>query len=126
MTHTKFSLHVMVVDDEKTVRTSVRILLEELGCTCIEAGSTAEAVMKIQAVRPDLVLADFRLRGDDSGLACVTAISNRWPKVKALLISGDTAPDRQREASDAGIRLLHKPLSLAQLQQVLTEVVITK
>ena len=117
-----FSLTVLIVDDEKAVRTSVRILLEELGCTCMEAASTAEAVMLVQGNRPDFILADFRLRGDDSGIACITAIKNRWPQIKAVLVSGDTAPDRQREAHDAGIRLLHKPLSLAQLKQELNAV----
>lgn len=34
----------------------------------------------------------------------------------ALLISGDTAPDRLLEAQRAGIKLLHKPLGLPALR----------
>jgi CheY-like chemotaxis protein len=118
----RFALTILIVDDEKAVRTSMRILLEELGCRCLEAGGTAEAVMLIQKNQPDFILADFRLRGEDSGIAAITAIKNRWPDTPALLVSGDTAPDRQREAYLAGIRLLHKPLSLEQLKQALNDV----
>ena len=117
-----FALNILIVDDEKAVRTSMRILLEELGCRCFEAGGTAEAVMVTQQNQPDFILVDFRLRGEDSGIATINAIKNRWPGTPALLVSGDTAPDRQREAYLAGIRLLHKPLLLEQLKLELNEV----
>lgn len=117
-----FGLTVLLVDDEKSVRTGLRVLLEELGCTCIEAASTAQAIQQIQQRRPDLLLADFRLRGSDSGLATIAAVQERWPGVMAVLVSGDTAPDRLLEAQRAGIRLLHKPLPMAALQQELATV----
>ncbi len=117
-----FNLSVMILDDEENVRTSVRILLEELGCHCQEAASTLDALSLIEQALPDFILADFRLRGDDSGIAAIHAIRQRWPSIPAVLVSGDTAPDRQREAHDAGIRLLHKPLSLEQLKDELSAI----
>ena len=105
-----YSLCVLVIDDEKNVRTSLRILLEELGCTCLEANGTQQALLRIASIRPDLVLADFRLAGTDSGLLAIAAVHQQWPDVPAVLVSGDTAPDRLQEAKYAGIRLLHKPL----------------
>jgi signal transduction histidine kinase len=118
----QFALLVLIVDDEENVRTSVRILLEELGCRCMEADSSAAAVAALEQAVPDFILADFRLRGDDSGIRTISAIRQRCPGLPAVLVSGDTAPDRQREAHNAGIRLLHKPLSLQQLQQELSSV----
>ncbi|MEN9866245.1 MAG: hypothetical protein RL748_1835, partial [Pseudomonadota bacterium] len=117
-----FSLLVMILDDEENVRKSMRIVLEELGCRCVEAAATNEALELIEQERPDFILADFRLRGDDSGIAAIQTIRGRWPDVHAVLVSGDTAPDRQREAHDAGIRLLHKPLSLEQLKSELSAI----
>lgn len=107
-----FGLCVLVVDDEKSVRASWRMVLAEHGCTCIEASGTLQAVQQIKHVRPDLVLADFRLRGSDSGLLTINAVHEHWPAVPAVLVSGDTAPTRLQEAKYAGIRLLHKPLQL--------------
>ena len=118
----RFSLCVLVVDDEKNVRTSLRMLLEELGCICLEANGTGQAVEQVALVRPDLVLADFRLRGTDSGLLTIAAVQARWPGVPAILVSGDTAPDRLQEAQYAGISLLHKPLPLEVLKQELAKV----
>jgi len=115
-----FSLCVLIVDDEKNVRTSLLILLEELGCTCIEASGSEQAIQKVKHLRPDLVLADFRLRGSDSGIRAIAAIHERWPGVPAVLVSGDTAPGRIQEARHAGIRLLHKPLPIEILKQELT------
>ena len=34
----------------------------------------------------------------------------------ALLITGDTAPDRLREAGSSGLPLLHKPVQPAELR----------
>jgi signal transduction histidine kinase len=119
---TSFNLCVLVVDDEKNVRTSLRMLLEELGCSCLEASGTLQAALKVSQVRPDLVLADFRLRGSDSGLLAIAAVHLRWPGVPAVLVSGDTAPDRLQEARYAGIALLHKPLPLEVLKQELSKV----
>lgn len=117
-----FNLCVLVIDDEKNVRTSLRILLEELGCTCLEASGTEQAIEQVAVVRPDLVLADFRLRGTDSGLLAIAAVKKRWPGAPAVLVSGDTAPDRLQEAQYAGIALLHKPLPLDVLKQELAKV----
>ena len=67
-----------------------------------------------EADRPDVVVADFRLRGDDNGIATVRSVRALYPELPAILLSGDTAPDRLREAEDAGIALLHKPVAVAR------------
>lgn len=117
---------VLVLDDERAVRQGVRLLLEELGCTCSEAGSTGEAVAAATLTRPDIVLADMRLRGGDTGIAAVRAIREAVGQVPALLVSGDTAPDRLQEAARAGIRLLHKPVSMAVLRSAIEDAIATK
>ena len=114
-----FNLCVLVIDDEKSVRIGWRMLLEELGCTCIETSGTEQAVAQIKKRRPDLVLADYRLRGSDSGIIAIEAVRALWPDVPAVLVSGDTAPSRLKEAQYAGIRLLHKPLPIEALKQEL-------
>jgi hypothetical protein len=40
--------------------------------------------------------------------------------VPALLVSGDTAPERLRQAQASGIPLLHKPVSRDKLKQEMT------
>jgi CheY-like chemotaxis protein/anti-sigma regulatory factor (Ser/Thr protein kinase) len=107
---------VLVIDDERSVRIGMRVLLEELDCRCVEAGSIAEAVQQARTARPDAVLADLRLRNGENGIQAIAAIVDVIGPTPALLISGDTAPDRLQEANRAGIKLLHKPVPLPLLQ----------
>src|SRR4030095_9812731 len=109
-------LNVLVLDDERSVRYSIRLLLEEMGCMCMDAGTTQEALELARQRRPDLILADLRLRGNENGIAAIRALRELCGEVPALLISGDTAPDRLQDAQRAGIRLLHKPVGLNALR----------
>lgn len=109
------SLQVLVVDDAPIIRQVMQTVLEELGFGVITCDSTAAAVDICRARRPSIVLADFRLKAGDSGLRTIESVRSIWPDMPAFLISGDTEPARLREAHDAGIELLHKPLASADL-----------
>jgi signal transduction histidine kinase/ActR/RegA family two-component response regulator len=114
--HSLAGLTVLVIDDERPVRQGMRMLLEELGCRFVEACSVDEATRQARLQRPDLVLADMRLRNGDTGIAAISGVVAAVGPTPGLLITGDTAPDRLQEAARAGIRLLHKPVALATLQ----------
>lgn len=116
-------LTVLVVDDEARVRKGMGMLLHRLGASAVMADGTAAALQALERVTPNLLLADLRLRGGDTGIATVQAVRARLPGLPAILISGDTSPERLREASDAQIPLLHKPAPVAQLQQLVAELV---
>jgi CheY-like chemotaxis protein len=116
-------LHVLVVDDEAEIRDGMKALLEAMGCRATLAEGTAEAVSAARAAKPDLVLADFRLRDVDNGIATVRAIRELYPSVPAVLISGEIEAERLREAEQAGIALLHKPVPAETLKRTIAEVV---
>ena len=109
-------LTVLVIDDERSVRVGMRVLLEELGCHFEEACSVEEATQQALAAPPDVILADMRLRNGETGITAIHSVVAAIGHTPALLISGDTAPDRLQEATRAGIKLLHKPVSLPTLQ----------
>jgi signal transduction histidine kinase/CheY-like chemotaxis protein len=113
------TLTVLVVDDEVMVRESMRLLLQALGCTVHLAEGLAQAEAAALSQPLDLVLSDMRLRSGESGLAAVAAVRKHQPKVHAVLVTGDTAPDRIREARAAGLPLLFKPTTLNDLLAVL-------
>lgn len=112
-------LRVLVVDDEATVRESMQLLLQGLGCTVHLAEGVADARQIARAVALDLVLSDLRLRAGDSGVAAIEAVRELQPGVAAVLITGDTAPERLRDLEASGLRLLFKPVSLDQLLAVM-------
>ena len=115
--------HVLVVDDESGIRLGMKALLEAMGCRATLADGTEHAVKAARHARPDLVLADFRLRGADNGIATVRAIRALYPGIPAILVSGDIAAERLREAEAAGIALLHKPVPPETLKRAIAEAV---
>jgi len=112
-------LRVLVIDDEGEVRVGMRTLLDSMGFEAHLADSSKGAAEVAHTHPPDVVLADFRLRGGDDGLRAIQAVREICPDVPALLISGDTAPDRLRQAQRAGLDLLHKPLAGEQLRSAI-------
>jgi CheY-like chemotaxis protein len=101
---------VLVLDDEEAVRQGMETLLQAYGCEVRLAGSIAEALEHCEAMQPDIALVDLRLRGEENGIRAIERL-RRAAWMPAILVSGDTAPDRIKEAHDAGIPLLHKPVA---------------
>ncbi len=116
------SLHgmrVLIVDDDALVRDAMASLLTQWGCEVLSAGdgAEAEAVMKRQGATPDAIVCDYRLPEGETGIEVIRRLRNvAGADVPAALVTGDTAPERLREASDSGYALLHKPVQPAKLR----------
>lgn len=66
---------------------------------------------------------DYRLRDNDTGVQAIRRIQQEWGSdIPALIVTGDTAPDRLREVSASGYQLLHKPIPPARLRTFLNNV----
>jgi signal transduction histidine kinase/CheY-like chemotaxis protein len=103
-------LAVLVVDDEPTVLQGMRLLLEELGCTVELATGTEHALRVAADWRPEVVICDYRLSGNDTGLQTIRKLREFHPALPAILVTGDTGPDRLVEAHREDLTLLHKPV----------------
>jgi two-component system CheB/CheR fusion protein len=104
---------VLVIDDEKDVLDATAIVLEQAGAHVLKAVSGDDAVDRIgqEDRMPDIVMSDLRLRGGESGIAAVARVRETIGEpIPALLVTGDTAPERVAEATASGFTLLHKPL----------------
>jgi len=105
---------VLVIDDEPQVLQSVRHLLEGQGCEVLIAES-ARAALRVIALAerpPDVVLSDFRLKGDLNGVDAIAAVRESLERdVPAVIVTGDTSPERLREITLTGLEVLHKPVA---------------
>ncbi len=62
---------IVIIDDHVPFRAEVRVLLERGGFLVIgEAGDSAAAVAEVRRLRPDVVLLDIQLPGDDGFVTC--------------------------------------------------------
>ena len=110
---------VLVVDDEAAIQEAMRSLLAGWGYEPIVAGSCAQMLERIAdcATRPDLIICDYRLRDGENGIATILRLQSEFNEdIPAMLITGDTAPDRLKEALESGFLLLHKPVPRGKLR----------
>lgn len=110
---------VLVIDDEPAVRSGMQTLLETWGCRVTACAGLEEAEQRIasQDLRINLIVADLRLRNGENGIETVRRLRARSGDVPALMISGDTAPERLREAEASGLPFLHKPVPADTLRE---------
>ena len=114
-------LRILVIDDDEAVRQGMQSLLESWGCRCICAESGADALAGLHADRPpDVIVTDFRLRNEETGKQALETLRGHlgWP-VPAIIMTGDTSPQRLRDAQSTSALLLHKPVSTRQLREAL-------
>jgi len=104
---------VMVIDDEAIVRQGLEILLRDWGYGVVAAANAKEALdmVAVQGA-PDAIIADYRLQGGRTGTEAVQAIQRACGRpLPAIIVTGDTAPERIAEVQRSGHIIAHKPIS---------------
>jgi DNA-binding NarL/FixJ family response regulator len=99
------SVRVFLVDDHEVVRRGVAEVLEDdPGITVAgEAGSVADALARVPAVRPDVVVIDMRLP-DGNGAELCRALRARVPDQFCLVLTSYSEQDALQAAREAGAR----------------------
>jgi signal transduction histidine kinase/CheY-like chemotaxis protein len=116
---------VVVIDDDPLVLDAMRGVLKSWGCSVLTANSDSAALAALSGEDrvPDLIISDYRLRDARSGFEVIEHMRGViGADIPAFLISGDTAPERLREASASGYYLLHKPVLPMTLRSVVSQI----
>ena len=97
---------VLIVEDELILRMRAVDIVEDAGFNAVEAVNADEALAILEA-RSDIALlfTDIQMPGSMDGLKLAHAVSNRWPPIKIILVSGQIklteseTPIRRRSGS---------------------------
>ena len=111
---TQVSHFILVIDDEVAIQEGMKALLTGWGHSVITASSCAEMLEYATAftATPSLIISDYRLRNSEDGIAAIERLRSEFNSdIPAILITGDTAPDRIRDAVISDCLLMHKPVS---------------
>jgi signal transduction histidine kinase/ActR/RegA family two-component response regulator len=117
---------ILVIDDEPLVRSGFGAMLEGWGYEVLTAGTADEAArtLALSGSIPAAIVADYRLCDGETGLDAIRTVHARVGRaVPAVIVTGDTAPERLREAQGGGFLLLHKPVGAEELNRTLAQMI---
>jgi len=108
--------HVLIVDDEAAVRSTLRAVLESQGYTCDEAEDGAIALAYIEKHHCDLVITDNRMP-TLSGLDFLRRLAAKPdPKPPVIFFTGDISDTEMEAAIKSGARaVLQKPPNFGEI-----------
>jgi two-component system, sensor histidine kinase len=114
---------VALVDDNAEVLEAVRTVLEVAGHAVIAASSRDGLLSELRrrAVCPDIVLTDYRLGPESTGLDVIAALREEFaPGLPAVVLTGDSSFSMlERKRAEIGFDLLAKPVVTRDLLAVL-------
>jgi CheY-like chemotaxis protein len=111
---------VVVLDDERPIREGLAHMLRAWGMRVHLAGTVQELYEILDVHQPQLLLSDYRLAEGISGLDLVTDLLARpGNELRALLLTGDSAPEELARIHAAGVRVLNKPVASKDLRSAI-------
>ena len=115
------NLHILVVDDQEEVLETASLMLEKMGHDCLLASDPIVALERIKANHEhlDLVITDYSMP-KMSGMQLIDRCAHEYPQLRVLLSTGygDALPKNTVLANKQRLRILYKPYSYKDLQQM--------
>ena len=105
---------VLVVDDDRSIRRLMALMVAQDGYAALEAESGAEAIRLAEANPIDLLVTDVEMPGM-SGPDLIRALQQRGLIGGSLMVTGNVDAVAHLQGLQGGISLLGKPFNAGQL-----------
>ena len=116
---------IILVDDEEEVRQSIIRKIDWTGagfCVVGDAENGEEALEKVEALEPDLILTDIRMPFMD-GLSLAERVRQKYPSVKIVIFSGYDDFDYAKQAIKLNVtEYILKPVNVEELTAILKRI----
>ncbi len=107
--------NVLIVDDERSIRLSLRTILANFGFDIVEAARGEEALALVRTAQFDAVLLDINMQGM-GGVEVCKMIRKVSPRLPIIMLTVQGSEDRKVEALDSGADdYITKPFQLREL-----------
>ena len=113
---------IWVIDNDLAICEGMKTLLEGWGCRVLTAVSLADLERQVTLERDpvDLILADYHLDNDETGVDAVTVINQRRPRpVPVVMITANYSNDLKHDIRERGYLLMNKPVKPLKLRSAL-------
>jgi len=114
---------VWCIDDAPRVREATGALLRHWGCeaTLVESAEQAMVLARVGEA-PDLLLLDYQLGADVTGLDLLPRLAGRWGvQPPTIVLSAQKDAQTRMRVQEAGLRFLPKPAAPAALRAVISQ-----
>lgn len=121
--HNGTPMKIIVIDDDAQSCTAMKEIFDMWGhkAEVFETSEAAEIFIKDGDFEPDVIISDYRLRENKTGVEAIEQIQKKINgTARAIIVTGDTDEQRIAEAKASGYALLHKPVHPAKLRSVIT------
>lgn len=113
---------VLLVDDHELVRYGMRLILEALGCTVIEAGTGEESILLASTHQVDLVFMDIALPGID-GIKTSLRLLEADKNLKVIILTGLQSGALPKTVLQSGVMgYMTKSAAADQMEQAISKV----
>jgi two-component system chemotaxis response regulator CheY len=115
-------MKILLIDDSKTMRNIQKSVLAQLGYSQVdEACDGQDALSKVGALQPDLILVDWNMPNMD-GLSFVKAYRQTSKTTPVIMVTTESEKSRVIEAIKAGVNnYVIKPFTPDLLSQRISE-----
>ncbi|MES1205330.1 MAG: response regulator [Pseudomonadota bacterium] len=114
------AIRVLVIDDNLNLAENIADILGLEGCFTEIATTVAEALAKALPRKPDVVVIDYRLPGEN-GASLARRLREMGIAARAVVISALTDDHTLADVEGAGATFLAKPLDITVLIRVICE-----
>jgi len=124
LTNHPVNYKVLLIDDDQGILSALSMLLENWGYN-VDCADTAESgLKKYEESSYDLVISDYRLPNQQTGLDVIKAIKLR-SDIPAVLLTGEADPGKLKEVQETAkkinYKILNKPVKPASLRFLLKQ-----
>ena len=118
---------ILVVENDPAMRVALAMLLRAWGMEVAEAAGVDEATTVVrEGTVPDVVLTDYRLDAEETGIHAIEAIrEDLGEPVPAAIVSAEGAEVIRRLAEPLDVPVLEKPVREGELRRVLRALLVS-
>ncbi|WP_439621075.1 hybrid sensor histidine kinase/response regulator [Hyphomonas sp.] len=108
----------LIIDDDRSTLEATGDLLSSWGWSVDLRDSLSSDEME-SLFRPDLIICDYDLRRNQTGLQLIKVLQEKFPGTPALIMTGSSSPETAKQIRQTGLLVLLKPVRPVQLRSAL-------